>query len=442
MTRIRLLSRLPAGTASQLKFVGTRVARLTLTSIAAYVLADWLLKGPAPLLAPLTALLVVQYSIYETIKSSIGRVLAVTSGVLLAVLFGHTVGFSWWSLGLTIFAALVIGFALRLGDHLLEVPISAMLIYALGASNTAGATDRVVETLIGAGTGLVVTVLVPAVQVTPAQEAVENLANRMSKLIDDLAEAVRRGVQTDDARQWRSTTDRLFQDIGQTDQALEAAEQSVRLNPRASRIIDAGAALRNGVETLERFAVSLRGLARAVTDAAHLDDRNRILDEVDVREPLARTLTAIRDTVVTYATLARSDVERSATPSDLEEQLSEAIATAQEQRDLFVERLLGRLEADLRWPLYGEILMHLDRLIDDLRVEHRMEARELWRQERGASRLLPERPARAVSRASGILRGATRSAGDSAERNASAADVGSVPNRPRETAHSHHPPQR
>ncbi|MFC0041758.1 FUSC family protein [Actinomadura rayongensis] len=437
-----LLGRLPVHFGGEARFLASRIARLTLTSMAAYVIADRLVPNPQPLLAPLTALLVVQHSIYETIKSSIGRVAAVTSGVLLAVLFGHTVGFSWWSLGLTILAALLIGFALRLTDDLLEVPISAMLIFVLGASNTAGAADRILETLIGAATGLAAATLVPAVRVAPAQDALESLGTRMGGLIDDLAEALWRGVRPEDAQHWRTKAERLFDDIAHTDHALEAAERSVQLNPRALRVVDAGAALRNGVETLERFAVSLRGLARAVTDVAHLDERNRILDEPSLREPLAETMEAIREAVVTYARLARSDLERDAVPSDIEEQLAEAIATAQEQRDLFVDRLLGRLATDLRWPLYGEILMHLDRLIDDVRVEHRAEAREMWRRRQGPAKYLPERPARAVTRAGGMLRNAARAAADSAERNAAAADVGATPNRPRETGHSHHPPER
>jgi uncharacterized membrane protein YgaE (UPF0421/DUF939 family) len=81
-------------------------------------------------LAPLTALLVLQASLYRTIRSAIRKVLSVTVGVLVAVAVAEFIGFSWWQLALVITAALCIGRALRLGDDLLEVPISAMLIFS------------------------------------------------------------------------------------------------------------------------------------------------------------------------------------------------------------------------------------------------------------------------------------------------------------------------
>ena len=48
---------------------------------------------------------------------------ALFSGVL-----ADLAGFTWWSLGITIAAGLAVGYALHLGDAVLEVPISAMLI--------------------------------------------------------------------------------------------------------------------------------------------------------------------------------------------------------------------------------------------------------------------------------------------------------------------------
>ena len=43
------------------------------------------------------------------------------AGVLLAVGLAALVGFTWWSLGITIAVALAIGYALHLGDNTLEV---------------------------------------------------------------------------------------------------------------------------------------------------------------------------------------------------------------------------------------------------------------------------------------------------------------------------------
>lgn len=221
-----------------------RIARLTITATLSYVLAETLLPpgGPKPLLSPLTALLVVQFSVYQTIRASILRVGAVTSGVLVAVLAASTIGFSWWTLGLTILAALVVGHLLRLREHVLEAPISAMLIFALGSASETGAATRVLETLIGAAAGLTATLLAPSVRVRPAEEAVQHITEQLRALLQDIADGLRGERAEGEAARWQDAAERLAREIGRIDRDLSAAEESVRLNPRARarRLIDAG----------------------------------------------------------------------------------------------------------------------------------------------------------------------------------------------------------
>src|ERR1700689_3422329 len=59
------------------------VARLAATAVFAYLVALPLPVTPRPVLAPLTALLVAQVSLYQTLRSAVQRVAAVVAGVLL-----------------------------------------------------------------------------------------------------------------------------------------------------------------------------------------------------------------------------------------------------------------------------------------------------------------------------------------------------------------------
>src|SRR3984885_9816656 len=81
------------------------ITRLTATATFAYVLAT-LIPGTTdrPVLAPLTALLVLQASLYQTIRSGLKKVLSVAAGVVLAVGLAELIGFSWWQLMLVIAA--------------------------------------------------------------------------------------------------------------------------------------------------------------------------------------------------------------------------------------------------------------------------------------------------------------------------------------------------
>ena len=140
-----------------------------------------------PITSALTALLIVQVTFYGTVTDTIRRIVSVLAGVALAVAAALLVGLTWWSLGSIVLVSILVGQALRLGPHLLEVPISAMLILAAGGAGVR-ATDRVVETLIGAAVGLLVTVLIPQrPRVRTAGLAVERFGDSIARLLDRAA---------------------------------------------------------------------------------------------------------------------------------------------------------------------------------------------------------------------------------------------------------------
>lgn len=84
--------------------VAVFIARLTATAAVAYLFALLLPVSPPPVIAPLTALLVVQVTMYHTIRNALQRVVSVVAGVLIAVGFSVAVGFTWWSLVIVIAA--------------------------------------------------------------------------------------------------------------------------------------------------------------------------------------------------------------------------------------------------------------------------------------------------------------------------------------------------
>ena len=116
---------------------------MTLAVVAAYLLADALhLSEHHPIVAPLVALLVVQLTLYQSIAHGLGRVGGVLAGVAVAVLVAHFVGLTWWSLGAVVAGSIVVGKVLRLGPHLFEAPISAMLLLEVGGGERDRARPR------------------------------------------------------------------------------------------------------------------------------------------------------------------------------------------------------------------------------------------------------------------------------------------------------------
>jgi hypothetical protein len=249
--------------------------RLTSAATAAYLVA-LLAFGGKPLLAPLTALLVVQATPKSLLASGFDRVLAVVAGVSLAVVFSAVVPLSWWSLGLVIGISLLLGQALRLKDNLLEVAISGMLVLGVRAANTSNAAwDRIAETLIGAGVGVLATLLLPPKVATgTAAEAIQQFAAELARLLRRAADDVVDTLGTsdriaDDAPHWLDDARSLTHTIPGVGLALLHAEEGRLLNVRALGAPNAAPGLRQGLEALEHSGIAVRGMFRGIADVTN-----------------------------------------------------------------------------------------------------------------------------------------------------------------------------
>ncbi len=350
-----------------------RAMRITGAAVAAFGAAELAgLSSPPPLVAALTALLVVQATLASTLVHGVQRVLAVVLGVLIAVAFVSVVGLNWWSLGVLVAASIVAGQILRLGPHLLEVPISAMLV--LGAGYTAGAEStglgRIVETFIGAAVGVLVNVAFPpAVQTRGAGRAVAKYAGEIANLLVDAASAMVSGpVDPYDAQRWLEDARRLNRHAPQVDRALAEADESRRLNMRALGTPKVERSLREGLEALEHSSVSMRTLFRAVLDGTREHPDAGYAEEV--RLSAAALLSEMAAVVRTFGDLVRDEIEEPGAPDETE--LTAALAALREHR--------GRVEALLLddprrreglWDLNATLLTVTDRMLTELDVvEH------------------------------------------------------------------------
>ncbi len=336
------------------------ILRLTITSVLAFLVARLLIDASTPILASLTALLVVQVTLYRTFRSAVQRIASVIAGVLLALGLSTTLGFTWWSLGIVIAAALIVGFVLRLGDSVLEVPISAMLILSLPVE--AAVTDRILETLIGAATGLISNLVMAPLRVQPAEEAVDDLSRQLAELLDQMSADLAAGAGPDRARDWFHRARVLTSEFDQVEEALGQAEESVRLNPRGALVVDPRVFLRRRLESLEHATLTVRGIARSLSDSAGLAGERNPVRDPHAAHQVAEVLQELAAALRAYGRLARSgSVNRDALKADVDRHLAEAAQHQGTVADVL------RVEPDeppesVDWPLRGELVTHLDRL--------------------------------------------------------------------------------
>ena len=362
---------------------GVRTVKTTVAAVAAYLVALPLSDNPTPVLAPLTALLVVQLTLYDTLRRGLRRVVSVLVGVLVAVVLSSWVGLTWWSLAIAVGGSLVLGRLLRLGDEVSEVPISAMLVLAVGGADTA-AEGRVLETLIGAVVGILVgAVVAPPLYVRPASDAVNDLARQLARVIRTVSDEVGEEYDRDAALRWLDQARGLGREILRADRALERADESLKLNPRAMRRPHASASLRSGLDALERSTVSLRGVCRSLADLVQTEGPEPVYPP-DVRAALSDLLADVADAVESYGGVVGSEVLG---PGPEDQRLREALAAAWEDRHRLAD-LLRREErqGEDQWSMHGALTSHIDRLLRDVDSDARAELRESWPAPTGLTR--------------------------------------------------------
>jgi gas vesicle protein len=281
---------------------------------------------------------------------------------------------------LLIAGALVLGLILRLREDILEVPISAMLIFSVDTH--AAAASRITETLVGAAAGLAAGLIFAPLRVQPAKDAVGELSRQMADLLGAMADGLAEAPDPKRATEWLDRTRELRGEIERVDEALSQAEESVRLNPRRIRSGDPAAGLRDGVDTLERASTDMRVLARSVADSARIDNEHTPVREAQTRGRLAAVLAELSAAVRAYGQLleaepasgepaghaGRGHADRGGFAAEpLTEVLEDHLEEAQRQQDRLADLLsTDPAEQPEGWPLRGEILAHVDRLRSEL----------------------------------------------------------------------------
>jgi hypothetical protein len=353
--------------------------RITVAAVASYVVATLFFPGTQPLLAPLTAMLVVQVTPVSLLASGIDRVVAVVAGVLVAVAFAAVVPLEWWSLGLLILVSITIGQALRLRANLIEVAISGMLVLGVGSLGAEfAAWQRIAETLVGAAVGIAANLLFPPkVATADAGRAIYGLAASVSELLNRAADELcddtgERRDLTAAAGAWLGDARRITYDIPPIGAVLLQAEQGRRLNVRALGTPDVGPGLRQGLEALEHSAVAIRGMFRAVLDATY--DASWLDDESaeDVLLGLATTFREIAVSLDTFGQLVQSEADPTKAVSVTHVQaLREALEGLHEARARLNDLVMTDADSQLL-ELHAAVLSTVKRLLREMDLDERI----------------------------------------------------------------------
>ncbi|MFC8198497.1 aromatic acid exporter family protein [Streptomyces sp. NPDC057298] len=201
-------------------------------ALLAWALAGWWWDAPMALLAPWTALFLVQSTVYRSLLSALQQVVVVMVGTLLAagaLMLTHN---TMAAMALVLPLTVLLGNYARFGAQGLYAPTAALFVLVYGSSSGFDILHRLLETLLGAVIGVVVNAgVLPPVH----SRRVRHLRDRLPQDCADLLHAAADGMDTpydeERARGWYDSAVRLTDVVTELRAARRWSDESHRFNP-------------------------------------------------------------------------------------------------------------------------------------------------------------------------------------------------------------------
>lgn len=321
----------------------TQLVKTVVAVVAAWLLATHVLDLSQSFLAPWSALLVVHATVYRTFSQGLRQVVAAVGGVVVAWLVGASLGLDPLAVGLAVAVGLAIGSLAWLREEGTTIAATALIVLTTGfADADLALLERLLDTGIGIGVGLVVNALVwPPLRRRTAIAALDALDGRIGELLLDMADGVEHGFREDEVADWVERSRGLDDDLDRAWALVRQARESALMNPRrgAGELRDP----REWVQLLRRMEQALaeiRSLARTVS----YDQVDEAAWQPRFRDAYAGALRQVGDG------LLRAD--------------RSALLAAWEDLDELVEELARTRPAPRLWPVYGGLVVNLRNLID------------------------------------------------------------------------------
>ncbi len=323
-----------------------------------------------PVLASLTAIVVVQVSVRASVRSAIERSVAVVIGVMAALAISRWLNLN--SITVTLLVAASLGVA-ELGLRLpraaaRQVPVSMLVVLAaVSSSNEGQGWHRAVDTILGATVGAIVSLVLPASRLVDARQTLDRLADSVAKVLDMMGSGLQETWSVEQTEAWRRQArvarGRLV------DQAIEAVgngKEAARWNVRDRRHIDELTRFEEVMPRLERTAIGVSVISRGLDDHARISGTTH------------KSMAAMGELLLALATAVRATVA-GVLGSPNQPDIGAVLDDVRMRRDICKQAASRRArvaidnddQADValaegEWLNYAAMLVQVDRIVADL----------------------------------------------------------------------------
>ncbi|MDF3311990.1 aromatic acid exporter family protein [Rhodococcus sp. T2V] len=214
--------------------------KATGAAVLAWVVASRVFDFSQPFLAPWSAIFIVEATVYRSVRSAAQQISAVTVAVVLTTAVAAVIPWELLTLTVAVLVGLLIGQWHRFGESGPWIGITALLLLTSGATAETLLVERLAETVLGAGIGLVINATIfPPVYGDTARRATHRLATELAALLTDLATVLRENEPPPHADAWARQAKAAIGLVRQAERAVEWSAESRRLNLR-QRVVRLG----------------------------------------------------------------------------------------------------------------------------------------------------------------------------------------------------------
>jgi uncharacterized membrane protein YgaE (UPF0421/DUF939 family) len=325
---------------------------------------------PSPVLAPLTAIVVVQVSVRASLRTALERSAAVVLGVLLALAIGDALELNGFTVALLVAVSLgVAELVLRLPRAAArQVPISILVVLvAVGVAPESSAWQRGVDTLVGAAVGVVVSLALPASRLVDARQTLDRLADKLGEVLEAMGAGLHQPWSAAQTEEWRNTARAVRERmVGEAVEAVGNGRETARWNIRDRRHVEELGRYEDVMPRLERAAIGVSVISRGLDDHARLSGSTHAAMPAmgALLAALAQAIRALEREVVGGA--AEIDLETAL--AEVRVRRQRCVHGASRRARLALER---EVEPDIdglegEWLNYAALLVQVDRIVADL----------------------------------------------------------------------------
>ena len=275
--------------------LGERTLKTAFAAGLAYWLGSMVPGAESSYLSPVTAVLVMQLTIADSLTIGVQRLLGVSVGIPVALAIAGFLGVNALSVALVVMVGFGIGVSFRLSSAgVQQVAITALLVMLVATPHVGYAYTRIIETIVGGAVGILVNaLLLPPSYLDKAIQVIAAHGAGVADLLSDTADALDAGFPA-------ARSDALLQQARGTEVTaatattiLKQAMSSQRFNRRAKSQAASMVRWTAALELIRRTRIQSLGIVRTLHDlAAASPARPGSGEPLDVRASLAASLRA------------------------------------------------------------------------------------------------------------------------------------------------------